>query len=60
MGINSAKSWFAVDKSGKLVFFTVYINVKRGHSVVFFILYSKRYVEMMGIYITMKTFKMFC
>ena len=41
MGINSAKSWSAVDISGKLVFFTDYINVKKGHSVVFFILYSK-------------------
>ena len=34
MGINSAKSWFEVDRSGKLAFFTDYINVKKGHSVV--------------------------
>ena len=45
MGINSAKGWFSVDRSGKLVLFTDYIDVKKGHSVVFFILYSKRYVE---------------
>ena len=38
-----------VDRSGKLVFFTDYINVKKGHSVAFFILYSKRYVEVTGI-----------
>ena len=37
MGINSAKSWFALDKSGKLALFTDYINVKEGHSVIFFI-----------------------
>ena len=37
MAINSAKSWFAVDRSVKLVFFADYINVKKGHSVVFFI-----------------------
>ena len=49
MGINSAKSWFAVDRGGALVFFTDYINVKKGHSVVFFILYSKRYVEVTRI-----------
>ena len=49
MGINYAKSWFTVDGSGKLVFFTDYINVKKGHSVVFFILYSKRYDEVTGI-----------
>ena len=49
MGINFAKSWFAVDRSGKRVFFTDYINVKKGYSVVFFILYSKRYVEVTGI-----------
>ena len=34
MGINSAKSWFAVDKSGNSASFTDYINVKKGHSVV--------------------------
>ena len=45
MGINSAKGWFSVDRSGKLVLFTDYIDVKKGHSVVFFIVYSKRYVE---------------
>ena len=49
MGINSAKSLFAVDRSGKLVFFEDYINVKKGHSVVFFILCSKRYVKATGI-----------
>ena len=32
MGINSAKSWFAVDRNGKPVFFTDYINVKIGLS----------------------------
>ena len=47
MGINSAKSWFAVDRSGKPFFFTDYINVK------------KRYVEVTGILVTIKTFKMF-
>ena len=41
MGIYSTKSWFAVDRSGKLVFFTDYINIKKGNSVVFFILLSK-------------------
>ena len=45
MGIDSAKSWFAVDRSDKLIFFMDYINVKKGHSVVFFILYSKRYID---------------
>ena len=45
MGIDSAKSWFVVDRSGKLIFFTDCINVKKGHSVVFFILYSKRYID---------------
>ena len=49
MGINFAKSWFAADRGGELVFFADYINVKKGHSVVFFILYSKRYVEVTGI-----------
>ena len=32
MGISSAKSWFAVDRSGKLVFFRDYINIKIGLS----------------------------
>ena len=30
MGVNSTKSWFAVERSGKLVFFTDYVNVKKG------------------------------
>ena len=50
MGINSAKSWFAVDRSGKLVFFTDYINFKKGHSAVFFILYGNRIVLLLGRY----------
>ena len=37
MGINSAKSWFAVDKSGKIVFFTDYINVKNVKSFSFYV-----------------------
>ena len=49
MGINSVKGWFAVDRCGKLVLFMDYTKVKKGHSVVFFILYSKRYVEVTGI-----------
>ena len=32
-----------------LVFFTDYINVKKRHPIVFFILHSKRYVEVTGI-----------
>ena len=39
MGINSTKGWFVVDRSGKIVVATDYINVKKGHSVVFLILY---------------------
>ena len=50
MGINSAKSWSAVDISGKLVFFTDYINVKKGHSVVFFILYSKSSLDVDSLF----------
>ena len=49
MGINSAKSWFAVDRSDKLVFFADFISAKKGHSVFFFILKSKRYVDLTGI-----------
>ena len=54
MGINSAKSWFLVDRRDKLVFFTDYINFKKEHPVVFFILYSIKYVEMTGIEIIIK------
>ena len=55
-GYEFHKSRFAVDRSGKLVFLTDYNNVKKGHSVVFFILYGKRWSDRN---LTMKTFKMF-
>ena len=59
MGINLAKSWFAVERSDKRTLFFDYINIKKGHSVFFFILYSKKYVEVTGIQVTMKMLKMF-
>ena len=46
MSINSAKSWFAVDRGYKIVLFTDYNYVKKGDSVVFFIFYSEGYVDM--------------
>ena len=47
MSINSAKSWFVVDRGCKFPLFTGYIYFKKKH--VFFILYSKRYVDMTRI-----------
>ena len=49
MSINSTKTWFAVDRGCKFVLFTDYIYVKEGHSVFFFIFYSKRYVDITRI-----------
>ena len=49
MIINSAKSWFAVDRACKFALFAGYIYVKKGHSVVFFIFYDKTYVDMTRI-----------
>ena len=34
MSINSAKSWFAVDRGFKIALFTDYIYIKKGHSIV--------------------------
>ena len=53
MSIKFAKSWFAVDRGCKFVLFTDYIYVKKGQSVVFFIFYSKKYVDM-RIQLTLK------
>ena len=44
-GYKFPKSWFALNRIGKSAFFTDYENVKKGHSVLFFILHSKRDVE---------------
>ena len=37
MDVNSTKNLFSVERSGKLAFFTDYVNVKKGHSIVFFL-----------------------
>ena len=45
MSINSAKSCFAIDRGCKFTLLTDYIYLSKGHSVVFFIIYNKRYVR---------------
>ena len=49
ISINSAKSWLAIDRGCKFALITDYIYVKKEHSVVFLIFYSKRYVDMTKI-----------
>ena len=49
MGTISAKSWFPVDRGCKLILFTEYISVKKGHCTVFYIFYSKGYDEILRI-----------
>lgn len=45
ISIISAKRWLAVEKGCNFASFTDYIYFKKRHSVVFFIFYIKRYVE---------------
>ena len=59
MSKNSAKDWFAVDRGCKFALYTYYIYIKKGHLVFFFIFYSKRYVDMTRVQVTLKTFLMF-
>ena len=42
---HSAKSCFAIDRGCKFALLTDYIYLNKGHSVVFFIIYNKRYVR---------------
>ena len=46
---NYAKSGFGLDKGCKFPLFTDYFYVKKGHSAVFFICYSKRHADMTRI-----------
>ena len=56
MSINSANSWFTVDRGCKFALFTDYIYVKKGHSVILLIFYCKGYVDMTRISVTLKMF----
>ena len=59
MILSSAKSWLAVDRDCKFALFTDYIRVKKEHYLVFFISFSKGYVDMTRTKVTLKKFLMF-
>ena len=53
---NSAERLIAIERGCNFAFFTHYVYVKKGHFVVFLIFYSKGYVDVTRIYVTLKTF----